>query len=159
ADQHDREPRRDATVARQAVHGVRDLAAQVRGDRLAVDDFCAHGPPPRPFEDDGNVRALPYRADFLQRGGKRRSGAGYSHPLEPRARAGDEADVTHRHAEASGDELYQRSIGLAFARGRAHANLHYAPSIGELRDAVDSVAASPRREPDDDEEAVRLDAP
>jgi hypothetical protein len=32
------------------VHGVRDLAAQVRRYPLAVDDFCAHGLPPASFE-------------------------------------------------------------------------------------------------------------
>jgi hypothetical protein len=27
------------------VHGVRDLAAQLRRDRLSVDDLCGHGAP------------------------------------------------------------------------------------------------------------------
>ena len=42
ADQHDREPRHDAAVARQPAHRVRHLAAQVGCDRLAVDDVCGH---------------------------------------------------------------------------------------------------------------------
>jgi hypothetical protein len=48
ADEHHRQPRDDAAVARQTMHGVRDLAAQVRRDPLAVDDFCGHGLPPCP---------------------------------------------------------------------------------------------------------------
>jgi hypothetical protein len=31
------------------VHGIRNLAAQVRRDRLAVNDFCGHGVPPCAF--------------------------------------------------------------------------------------------------------------
>src|SRR4029077_17989926 len=42
ATEPDRDPRRDAAVARQPVHGVRDLAAKVRCNPLAVDDLCQH---------------------------------------------------------------------------------------------------------------------
>jgi hypothetical protein len=31
------------------VHGIRDLAAQVRRNRLPIDDFCRHGVPPCAF--------------------------------------------------------------------------------------------------------------
>ena len=34
ADQHDGNPRHDAAIAPQPVHGIRDLAAQIRRDRL-----------------------------------------------------------------------------------------------------------------------------
>src|SRR5205823_11486802 len=43
ADQHDCEPRHEATIARQAVRHIRHLAAQLCGYRLAVDDERRHG--------------------------------------------------------------------------------------------------------------------
>ena len=49
ADEHDGQSRRDTAVARKAVHGIRDLAAQVRRDRLPVNDLCGHGVPPCAF--------------------------------------------------------------------------------------------------------------
>ena len=44
ADENDGNPRHDAAVAAQPVHGIRDLAAQIRGDRLSVNDTRAHDP-------------------------------------------------------------------------------------------------------------------
>ena len=53
ADQHHREPRHQAAVARQPMRRVRDLAAQLRRDRLAVDDPRGHAamPPCRSNRD------------------------------------------------------------------------------------------------------------
>ncbi len=42
SDQHDRDAGHDAPVAAQTVHGIRNLAAQVGCDCLAVDDTRAH---------------------------------------------------------------------------------------------------------------------
>ena len=120
ADQHDREPGRDAAVADQPVHRVGDLAAQVRRDRLAVDDVCRHVRPlthaaekHAPDLDPGwgpvfriehaqksPVTALPDRADFLQRRRQRGAGAADLQPLEPRGCARDQTDIARRRRGA-----------------------------------------------------------
>jgi hypothetical protein len=108
---------------------------------------------------DMTASGLPYRADFLQRGGEPCGLAGYPHPFEPRARAGEKADVARRNAKRRRDEPDERRIGLALARRRTHAHPQHAASVGQLRDPVDGIAATAGREPDQDEEAVSLDAP
>jgi hypothetical protein len=108
---------------------------------------------------DMTASGLPYRADFLQRGGEACGLAGYPHPVEPRARAGEKADLARRNAKRRRNKPDERRIGLALARRRAHAHFQHAASVGQLRDPVDGIAATAGREPDQDEEAVRLDAP
>ena len=87
---------------------------------------------------DMTASGLPYRADFLQRGGEPCGLAGYPHPFEPRARAGEKADVARRNAKRRRDEPDERRIGLALARRRAHAHPQHAASVGQLRDPVDA---------------------
>jgi len=104
-------------------------------------------------------RGLPYRADFLQRGGEACGLAAYPHPFEPRARTGEKADVARRNAKRRRNKPDERRVGLALARRGAHAHSQHAASVGQFRDPVDGIAAATGREPDEDEEAVRLDAP
>ena len=78
---------------------------------------------------------------------------------EPRARAGEKADVARRNTKRRRNKPDERRIGLALARRGAHAHSQHAASVGQLRDPVDGIAATTGREPDEDEEAVRLDAP
>ena len=122
-----------------------------------------HGAP-----DEGRERAvvtdmtasdLPYRADFLQRGDEACGLAAYLHPFEPRARAGEKAHLARCNAKRRRNKPDERRIGLALARCGAHAHFQHAASVGQLRDPVDGIAAAARREPDEDEEAVRFDAP
>jgi hypothetical protein len=40
------------------MHGLRDLAAQVRRDRLPVNDFCGHGVPPCAFFYEGAMNGI-----------------------------------------------------------------------------------------------------
>src|SRR6266478_732827 len=112
-----------------------------------------------PPQDEGRSTALPHRANFLQRGGKRSAGAADPQLLEACARASNEAHVAHGNAEGLGDELHERRIGLTLACRRAHAHLQHAASVGDLRDAIDGIAAAPWREPDVEQKAARLDAP
>jgi hypothetical protein len=44
ADENDGNPRHDATIAPQPVHGIRNPAAQIRGDCLSVNYTRTHDP-------------------------------------------------------------------------------------------------------------------
>ena len=63
-------------------------------------------------------------------------------------------DVTRGNAKRSGDQLYERRIGLAFARRRTHARFDHAAYIIQLRDTVDRIAPAAWREADGDDNAV-----
>ena len=62
---------------------------------------------------DMTASGLPYRADFLQRGGEACGLATYPHPFEPRARAGEKADVARRNTKRHRNKPDERRIGLA----------------------------------------------
>ena len=103
-------------------------ASDEGGERAVVTDMTASG--------------LPYRADFLQRGGEACGRAAYPHPFEPRARAGEKADVARRNTKRRRNKPDERRIGLALARRGAHAHSQHAASVGQLRDPVDGIAAT-----------------
>src|SRR5262249_20145825 len=168
AEQHDRDPLDDAAIAREPVHGVRDLAAQVRRYSLAVDDFCGHGLPPASFETGALTRPLRTRADerhypIAQIFSSVAASVApaplirscLSRALAPATKLPSRT-ATPRLLAMSFTSAALASPSLAAA---AHAHLQYAAPVGELRHAIDGIAAAPRREPDDEHKAARRDAP
>src|SRR5713226_2919466 len=117
------------------------------------------------FADDddreslSNAIGIIRRADFRE--SSRKSGARPDdlHPLDPRTQPRHQPHVTRRNTQFLGDELDQRRIRLALARRRAHPHLQYAPSVRQLLDALDGIAAAFWREPHGEDERAGLASP
>ena len=116
---------------------VRDLAAQVRRDRLAVDDLCGHARPLMPVSST----ALPDRADFLQRRGERRTPPADLQTFSAAApRPRHQADVARRDAERLAISRISAALASPSLGARARAPSGRCGPVRQSLDAVDRAA-------------------
>jgi hypothetical protein len=93
------------------------------------------------------LRLQPWAASAPSRSAQVLRVARQPHRLQPRRPAGHDADRPPRQAERHGEELFQRGIGRAFLRRRAHPRLEVGAPVGRVLHALERILPAARRHP------------
>src|SRR4051812_35920832 len=102
-------------------------------------------------EKDTRKRKKLGAGNLLQRGGERWAMARDGEPFDARTRAGHQRDIPRWDAGRIGQQGDQSVVRLAFGRGGPNPRLKHALPVGALLDALDGVASTSRRQPNDDQ--------